>query len=198
MKQKDLDILRTELEKALKEWLDESDKSDQAVALISKILKSRGKVVIKGDPPLTAMSLTAYSEIIAYSRLLQDDPKAKPDQITAKAVNEIKKQVKEVWSTYSEADKNDIATSPGLWVCLRVQLKYGSKETQDSIRDNLIKLEATTRNIGTDTGNSTENETNPPMSMTAHWCMMQVQQMTFNTYMWSRGFNYLPVTGKMW
>lgn len=198
MKQKDLDKLRTELEKTIREWLDETDKSDKAVDLINKTLKSRGKVVIKGDPPLTAMSLTAYSEIIAYSRLLQDDPEAKPDQITTKSVNEIKKQVKEVWGTFSENDKKDIATSPGLWVCLRVQLEYGSKETQNSIRDNLIKLGSTTGSIGPVTDNSNHNETKSDMDMTSHSCMMQIQQMTFNNYMWSRGFNYLPATGKMW
>jgi len=66
------------------------------VKIINNNLKERGQVVIKGEPPLTDMSLTAYSEIITYSRLLQKDSKAKPDQISQKTVNKIKKQVKKV------------------------------------------------------------------------------------------------------
>jgi hypothetical protein len=202
MKQKDLEELRADLEKTILEWLDETDQSNQVVKLINSNLKNRGRVVIKGEPPLTEMSLTAYSEIIAYSRLLQKDSKAKPDQISQKSVNKIKKQVKKVWQSFSITDRQDIATAPGLWVCLRVQLKYGSKKEQDKIRDNLKKLEAVTRNIdtsnGTGTKSSNKSGTEKPMDMTTHWCMMQMQQQTFNTYMWSQGFNYLPATGKMW
>jgi hypothetical protein len=204
MKQKDLEELRGDLEKTILEWLDETDQSDQVVKIINNNLKERGKVVIKGEPPLTEMSLTAYSEIITYSRLLQKDPKAKPDQISQKSVNKIKKQVKKVWKSFSVTDKQDIATTPGLWVCLRAQLKYGSKEEQKKIRDNLKKLEAVTHNIDTnnntnsETNGSTESGTKKSLDMTTHWCMMQMQQQTFNTYMRSRGFNYLPATGKMW
>jgi hypothetical protein len=75
---------------------------------------------------------------------------------------------------------------------------------QDKIRANLKELEAVTRDIGTN--NSTDSKTNSstgsgsekPMSMSAHWCLMQMKQQTFNTYMWSQGFNYLPATGKLW
>lgn len=204
MGQKDLEKLRVDLEKSVREWLVETDQSDQAVKIINAQLKSRGQVVIGGEPPLTEMSLTAYSEIIAYSRLLQQNPTAKPEHISQDSVNEIKQQVTKVWESFSAADKQDIATAPGLWVCLRVQLQNGSQAEQDAIRANLKKLEAATHNIGT--GNSTDPKTNvsagsgtkKPMDMNSHWCMMQIQQQTFNTYMWSRGFNYLPATGKMW
>lgn len=47
-------------------------------------------------------------------------------------------------------------------------------------------------------GSTGTGKTNVALEMTAHMSMMQIQQMTFNTYMWSRGFNYLPATGKMW
>ena len=36
------------------------------------------------------------------------------------------------------------------------------------------------------------------MNMATHNSLMAIQQMTFNTYMWSRGFNYSPAYGKMW
>jgi hypothetical protein len=28
--------------------------------------------------------------------------------------------------------------------------------------------------------------------------LMNIRQQTFNQYMWGRGFNYQPATGKMW
>jgi hypothetical protein len=34
--------------------------------------------------------------------------------------------------------------------------------------------------------------------MFQHNVLMNIQQQTFNQYMWSRGFNYQPATGKMW
>ena len=204
MGQKDLENLRAELEKSVREWLVETDQSDPAVKIINNQLKSRGQVVIEGNPPLTDMSLTAYSEIIAYSRLLQQNPAAKPEQVTQESVNEIKQQVIKVWKSFSITDRKDIATTPGLWVCLRVQIRNGSQEEQDRVRANLKKLAAETSGI--DTTNSTDSKTNSgagseaakPISMGAHWSMMQIQQQTFNHYMWSQGFNYNPTFGKMW
>ena len=35
-------------------------------------------------------------------------------------------------------------------------------------------------------------------AMLKHNVLMNIRQQTFNTYMWSRGFNYQPATGKMW
>jgi hypothetical protein len=35
-------------------------------------------------------------------------------------------------------------------------------------------------------------------NMRTHNVRLNIQQQTFNTYMWSRGFNYQPATGKMW
>ncbi len=65
--------------------------TDETVKIIKEQLKTRGKEVIAGNPPLTEMSLTAYSEIITYSRLLKQNPKAMPEQISHDSVNEIKK-----------------------------------------------------------------------------------------------------------
>lgn len=201
--QKDLEKLRSDMEKSIREWLVEMEQSDQAVKIINGQLESRGKVVIDGNPPLTEMSLTAYSEMIAYSRMLQQNPLAKPEQISQESVNEIKQQVIEVWESFSTTDKEDIATSPGLWICLRAILQNGSEEEQDKVRVNLKELGAVTSNID---NNSTDSKTNStggseskkPMDMSAHWCLMQMREITFNTYMWSHGYNYLPATGRMW
>ena len=71
MGQKDLEELRIRSRKNVQEWIAETDHSDKAVKLIRDQLQTRGRIVIAGEPPLTEMSLTAYSEIIAFSRLLQ-------------------------------------------------------------------------------------------------------------------------------
>ncbi len=195
MKQKDLEELRKDLEKTTKEWIDESPDSDEAVKIIKDQLKTRGKEVIAGNPPLTEMSLTAYSEIIAYSRLLRQNPKAMPDQISLDSVNEIKKQVQDNWKTLTTKEQQQIATVPGLWICLRTLLNNGSKSEQDKVRSNLLKLTPATQTTKESKKSGTDSK---PMSMAAHNSLLAIKQITFNTYMWSRGFNYSPAYGKMW
>ncbi|NLO09696.1 MAG: hypothetical protein GX129_07455 [Clostridiales bacterium] len=194
-KQKDMEKLRSSLEEVIKEWLDETDQKDPAVKIIKSSLDKRGKVVIKGSPPLTEMSLQAYSEIIAYSKLLQKDSSSSPDKITKKSVDSVKKQVKEVWKNLSKEDREDIATTPGLWVCIRSQYRFGTKDQKKEIRDSVKKIEQAKEAPKADSSKTTKDE---PMSMAAHWSMMQIQKMTFNSYMWSRGYNYSITTGKMW
>ena len=199
-KQKDIEKIRKSFEEIIKEIIDESDQKDPAIKIIKSTMENRGKIVVKGDPPLTEMSLQAYSEIIAYSMLLQEDDKASPDKITKKSVDSIKKQVKKVWKDFSKEDKEDIATAPGVWFCLRAQYRFGTKAQQKEIRNSIKKIEQAKAVVKDDKGTAStgKDKTNVAMDMTAHMSMMQIQQMTFNTYMWSRGFNYLPATGKMW
>ena len=129
-----------------------------------------------------------------------------PDQISQDSVNEIKKQVKDSWKTFTTKEKEQIATTPGLWVCLRTLVNSGSTKEQDTVRSNLIKLTPEKPTIKDkkyeEAGSIKEDETseteNKPMSMIAHNTLMNIQQMTFNTYMWSRGFNYSINYGKMW
>ncbi len=195
MEQKDLEELRSELEKNTMEWIGESPDSNEAVKIIKGQLKTRGKEVIAGDPPLTEMSLTAYSEIISYSRLLRQNPKAMPEQISLDSVKEIKKQVQDTWKTLTLKEQQQIATAPGLWICLRTLLSNGSKSEQEKVRSNLLKLTLPTQ---TTKDNEKSQTGNKPIDMGTHSSLMAIKQMTFNTYMWSRGFNYSPAYGKMW
>ncbi|HEX3047142.1 MAG TPA: hypothetical protein VHY08_20480 [Bacillota bacterium] len=202
MGQKDLEALRAELEKTIREWLDESDPSDKGVKAIRDQLKTRGRIVMPGEPPLTEMSLAAYSEIIAFSRLLRENSKALPEQITLRSVQEIKKQVQKSWSSFTKKEQQEIATAPGLWICLRVLLRNGSKEEQQKVRNQLLKLSADTPSVDANTNDDSRNNDsknqNAPMDFATHNSLMAMQQMTFNSYMWSRGFNYQPSTGMMW
>lgn len=207
MEQKSLNELRIELEDSIMEWLEESPDTDESVKIIKEQLKTRGKEVIAGNPPLTEMSLTAYSEIIAYSRLLKQNPKAMPDEISQDSVNKIKNQVKDSWKTFTAKEKEQIATSPGLWVCLRTLISNGSIQEQDKVRSNLVKLTPDMytikdnkqhEEIQNTKGNETYDSEDKPMSMIKHNTLMNIKEMTFNTYMWSRGFNYSINYGKMW
>lgn len=189
MGQDDLNEIRAELENATKEWLGEAPDSDRAVRIIRDQLETRGRAVIDGDPPLTEMSLTAYSEIIAYSRLLRQDPEALPEQISKDSVNDIKKQVMDSWESFSDEEQQQIAASPGLWFCLRTLVNNGTEKEQDEVRNNLIKLTPETQKKN-GSGKSASNDV--VMDMAAHTAMMNIQQMTFNHYMWTHGFNYSP------
>ena len=207
MDQKSLNELRIELERSIIEWLENSPDTDETVAIVREQLKTRGKEVIAGKPPLTEMSLTAYSEIIAYSRLLKQNPKAMPDQISQDSVKEIKNQVKDTWKTFTTKEQEQIATTPGLWVCLRTLINNGSTKEQDKVRSNLMKLTPDTHTIkGKEQYEETQRIKNneiseteeKPMSMVSHNTLMNIKEMTFNTYMWSRGFNYNINYGKIW
>jgi hypothetical protein len=189
MGQDDLDEMRSELEASTREWLDESPDSDRTVKIIRDQLDAKGQVVIAGDPPLTEMSLTAYSEIIAYSMLLRQDPEALPEQISKSTVNDIKRQVREGWEDYSNEEQQQIAVTPGLWFCLRTLVNHGTEKEQEEVRSNIAKLTPETRQT---------NESNKSVikdierKMAIHNSMMGIQRTTYNQYMWSNGFNTLP------
>lgn len=200
--QEELNELRETMENIAREWLDESPDSDKVVRIIRDQLNTRGKVVIAGDPPLTEMSLTAYSEIIAYSRLLRENPQALPEQVSSNSINDIKKQVLDSWETFTREEQEQIATSPGLWFCLRTLVNKGSESEQNTIRNELRKLTPETQTATgggtTSSGTSGGSMSGKPMDSSSHAAMLGIQQMTFNSYMWSRGFNYSIAHGKMW
>lgn len=201
LEQPDLDELRIELEALVIEWIAESPDSDKAVKIIKVQLETQGKVVVAGNPPLTEMSLTAYSEIMAYSRLLKQNSKGMPEQISQDSVKEIKKLVKDNWRSFTAKEQEQIATSPSLWFCLRTLVNNGSDEEQDNVRNNLVKLDSESYTVENneyyeepqDTNNNqSSGSSGKPMSMVTHTVLMNMNQMTFNSYMWSRGFNYNP------
>ncbi len=194
--EEELEVLRGDLEKSISEWLDETDQSDSVVKIIKSQLETGGSIVIDGESALTERALNAYSEIIAYSRLLQKNSKAKPDQISKETVNNVKKQVKEEWKSLSANDKKSIATCSGLWFCLRAQFQYGSKKDQDKIRTELKKLtivpakKETNQSTNAITDKNKKSGNKKPMDMITHTAMLQIQQNMFNHYRWLRGFTY--------
>jgi hypothetical protein len=112
-----------------------------------------------------------------------------PEQITQASVNEVKKQVKATWKSFTTAEKEQIATTPGMWICLRTELNNADKAQQDKIRSSLAKLspDATPAPAKSDV---MINNTQLMFMQSLHSAQMACQQLTYNNYMWSMGYNY--------
>ena len=147
------------------------------------------------------MAASAYAEITAFSELLQSNPVAQPEDIDEKTVQEIRQQLRRQWPAFNRADRELIGTAPGLWICQRAILDHGSAADQDKTRAQIRQL-LTARGRAQSSGRpgAQDQEMSRTLSnkMIEHSVLMTIQQQTFNTYMWSRGFNYHPTYGKMW
>jgi len=194
MGQNDLAELRKELEKTVTEWINGTTGSDESIEIIKNQLNIRGKAVIAGEPPLTEMSLTAYSEIIAYSRLLRQNPEALPDQISLDSVNEIKNEVRDAWGSFTAKEREQVANSPGLWFCMRTLMNNGSESERDNIRSELLKLSKEAQTAAGNNGSSSEGT---PMSMAEHNTILWMQQFTANHYLYTHGY-YSTFFGGTW
>ncbi len=200
--QSQAETVRQELEKAVRQWIDDYRGKSDSVTILESELKRRGKVLAAGDPPLTEMAASAYSEIMAYSELLRTDPAAGPEDIDPSTVQEIRDQLKREWLKFSRAERDLIGTSPGLWISQRAILSHGPAADQNKVRGEIRRLSGNPAAQATASGNlgASDREMSRKLAnnMITHNVLMNMQQQTFNTYMWSRGFNYHPVYGKMW
>jgi len=193
--QSQLEGVRAELETAVRQWIDDYRGKSESVNIIESELKRRGRVLVAGEPPLTEMAASAYCEITAFSELLQSNPAADPEEINDATVQEIRQQLRRQWSTFNKADRELIGTAPGLWICQRALLTHGSAADQEKTRAQIRRLSA---GQGQASGSGNASAKDLSNKMIQHNILMQMQQQTFNTYMWSRGFNYNPTFGKMW
>lgn len=186
---KAVDGLRRQLEQSTREWLDASDPNDPAVAVVAAQLKQKGKVLIAGDPALTVMAADAYSEMYAYSELLLKVPKAAPDQVASSAVAEVKGRLLKAWPAFTVEERSQVARTPGLWVSLRSVLRFGSRADQAQVRSALKQIASTggaaAAQPGALPGSEKENIVG---NLVKHQVLMNIQQMTFNNYMYCHGF----------
>lgn len=194
--QKELEEMRRSLEETTRQWLEESPASDPVVAMVRARLAERGRKVVAGEPPLTEMAAAAFSEITAYSRLLRRDGAALPGQIAAADVALARSQLLRAWPRFSAAEKGQVATAPGLWLVLRALVVHGDAAQRRSALERIASLAAAEAASGK--GRPAGRGGDAVGNMIKHNVMMNIQQQTFNQYMWSRGFNYQPATGKMW
>jgi HEAT repeat protein len=73
-------------------------------------------------------------------------------------------------------------------------LDKGSESEQENIRNTLIQI---TNDIHSTTKNNESATANLAKNFAIHNSTMAIQQMTFNHYMWTHGFNY-STSGNMW
>lgn len=194
--QKDLEEMRGSLEETTRQWLKESPASDPVVAMVRQRLAERGRTVVSGDPPLTEMAAAAFSELYAYSRLLRRDASALPEQVPAADAAGARGELLRAWPRFSAAEKGQVATAPGLWLVLRTLVAHGDQAQRRHALERLLSV--TSNEATTVRGQPAGKGDDPVAAMLKHNVLMNIQQQTFNQYMWSRGFNYNPTYGKMW
>jgi len=181
--QKELDEIRPDLEKTVRDWLSGADQSDPAVMAIRSRLEEKSKALIPGAVPLTVRAATAYSEMYAFSELLGRSPEAFPDEIAPDQVSEIKGQLLDTWKSFSEEQKKQVASAPGLWISLRTLLQHGTAEEQAKVRSQIRRIAAPK---GKETGASNDLGKRAVMNMSKHMVLMEIQKMTFDRYIYSR------------
>ena len=190
--QHDLEKLRKDLEQSTREWLDESNPNDSVVKIIRKQLDSKSAILVTGNPPLTEMAATAYSELLTYAELLSTDRNASPSNISQTGIDSIRQRLKKSWSTFNASEKEDILTTPGLWITFRTLLQFGNASEKEKTRAQLLRLAPSSisaYSTSTSSSSASGKSSPKPMSMVSHNVLMNINQMTFNSYMWSRGFH---------
>ena len=180
--QQELEELRKELEQATREWLHESDPHDSVVRIVKQQMDLKSKVLVEGEPPLTEMAAAAYCELLAYAETLQKNPSASLSSLSNDRIEYFRQLLKKSWDLFSAKEKSEILTAPGLWITFRTLLRFGSVNQKEQIRLQLLKLAP---EVSSKSGSG--NSTNPP-TMIEHTVLMNIQQQTFNHYLWSRGF----------
>jgi hypothetical protein len=180
--QQDLEKLRLELEKSTREWLAQSAQTDPVVQIVRQQLEQKSKVWVANTPPLTEMVATAYAEMTAFADALVANPNASTADIPEAAVDTIRGLLKDNWNTFSMAQRKDVLTCPGLWITFRTLFQFGSAAEKEKIRLQFSRL-VSPLSKPTVPGNPAK-----PTSMVNHNVLMNLNQMTFNSYLWSRGF----------
>jgi hypothetical protein len=191
-----VEAMRSEMEKSTLEWLNDSDQKDPGVRGVQEAISTRGKVVVEGTQPLTAMAAQSISEMLAYSHLLQEQPNAMPSDVAAESVAAQKQRILAAWKALPTETRDAVTGSPGLWVTMRALLRYGTPEDQQRARDRILQMTGNSQ-AARERG-STDTTRKPASNMIKHNVMMDIQRQTFNTYMWSHGFNYSRTAGKLW
>ena len=197
MKAKDLDALRKELETSVREWLDGSPAGDPAVKAVRSQLEQKGKVVIPGDPPLTEMVVSAYSEMVAFARLLRQDPDASWEDVERGSVAGLRHEILSAWREFGPEDCKNLNTAPALWITWRKAFLYGTSEERDRVRKDLLRLAAAPEEQGNRPSSGGSSISQGMVKQRAYsYLLAQMKQTTFNTFMWSQGFKGWTPMGK--
>jgi hypothetical protein len=158
--------------------------------MVNRQLAEKGRTLVAGTPALTVMSARAYSEIIAYSELLQCEPEATPDQIDTGIVTTIQGQLAQQWPKMTKTQREQVRGTPALWTVLRGAMEQGSAADREQVRGMLSKLAkaAVAPPAAEPAKPAASSGTHKPMDPTMHWVLLQMQQQTFNTWQWAVGY----------
>jgi hypothetical protein len=196
--QKDLEEMGKTLEETTRDWMKASPQSDPVVGMIRARLAERGRTIVAGEPPLTEMAAAAFCELYAYSRLLRRDGSALPDQLDEEALAGVRDELLRAWPGFSAAERGQVATAPGLWLVLRTLVVHGDAAQKEAARQRLLSVTAKDAPSGPSRPGQGAKGSDAVNNMIKHNVLMNIRQQTFNSYMWSRGFNYQPASGRMW
>ena len=87
----------------VRQWLLGSDPNDPVVQVICRYMLEPDRVLAPGPPAMTEVAATAYGELIAYARLLAEDPAAVPGDIDPDEVAEIVALLVRDWALFTDA-----------------------------------------------------------------------------------------------
>jgi hypothetical protein len=201
--QGDVESYRNELRTTIREAVTGAQDSP-ALRVLSDELDRSGEVVAAGPPPLVRVAAQATGEMLAYGRLLAQDPTAMPDDLDPKVAATIRDETIASWNDLGADTRQLVTDAPGMWMVVRTVMRTGQATEQAALRQQLqglasAQVKAAQPAATPGTAPSTPAGTSGKSSGWAtHNALMSMNQMTFNTNMWSNGYSGWSPTGKIW
>ncbi|NSW57134.1 MAG: hypothetical protein HPY44_14065 [Armatimonadetes bacterium] len=189
-KGEEIDKLQTQIGAAIREVLDQADETDPSISAIKSALKSGDEILVEAETPLTTRTAQGYSELIAFAETLRDKPESTPEQVSAERTQALRAQLLDAWPGYTEDDRKLVSGTPAIWSVYRQVFRYGSEEERRQVREQVAKLAPKPDPAAANGGGQPAGADGKagPMSMVAHWSLMEVQKMTFNHWQWCMGY----------
>ncbi len=185
-----LEELQRDLGETTRQWLDESDPNDPVVALVRAHQEAADEELVGGDEPLTRREATAYAEMTAYSLLLRESPLAMPEEADPELVGVLEQGLADAWPGLTSEERRQVAAAPAVWMCLRSVAERGSPEERAQARELVMGAGAAAEEEGQPIETPDEGDARTiAENMVRHQVMLNINQMTFNQYMWSHGLH---------
>ena len=176
----------------VRQWLLGSDPNDPVVQVICRYMLEPDRVLAPGPPAMTEVAATAYGELIAYARLLAEDPAAVPGDIDPDEVAEIVALLVRDWALFTDAVREQVLTAPAVWTALRRSIIRGDDAQRQAARSIVAGLApyVTRQSRGAASGGARSTV----MDLALYNAMVQVQETTFNHWTWCHGLRGAPTS----
>lgn len=123
--QQELADMKSALEEAIWEWIEESDPFDPIVSAIKEAMLEADRILVPGKTPLTEVAATAYGEFLAFAEQIESSRTADLRSISERRVREIKERLVEAWRGLNQQEKEQVLQLPAVWTTLRRVLNLG-------------------------------------------------------------------------